>query len=83
MIKQFARALPNINFVIIKSINKDYIICDQIVQYRNAYQIYKNQKFQGMSTDKEDEWVDVNGLSEGNKRVLLSKIFYMEMSIIK
>ena len=83
MIKQFARALPNINFVIIKSINKDYIICDQIVQYRNAYQTYKNQKFQGMPTDKEDEWVDVNGLSEGNKRVLLSKIFYMEMSIIK
>lgn len=83
MIKQFIRSLPNINFIIIKSINKDYIICDKVTQYRFTYQIYKNQKLQGMSMGKDDEWVDVNDLSESNKRTLLSKIFYMEMSIIK
>lgn len=79
MIYQYKKSIPNINFLIIKDREGSNFLVDQVQEWDENYQIYKNQKFKDITKDQ--EFVDINTISKDGKKIILSKIFYLNHGV--
>lgn len=80
MIYQYIKSIPNLNFIIVKDVKRDSLFCDQVQQWNEIYQIYKDQKF--YYSIIKSEYIDINKIELRDKKEMVSKLFSLKLDKI-